>query len=115
MSKITSLADLVRFYRNKRGLSQTELSRLSGISPKSIENIETGANENPTLDTFLRLTLILSAATPEKLPDTMEWERFPLLAEIFFKLASYDDQSIHLFNETFPQYISLMQTERDFK
>ena len=45
--------------RNAKGLSQEELSEKVGLSSKYISSIERG-NENPTLDTFIKLSRSLN-------------------------------------------------------
>ncbi len=41
--------------REKRGLSQAELSRLSGVNASTIGMLEAGAREYPRLDTAQKL------------------------------------------------------------
>jgi len=41
--------------RQKKGISQRELEALSGISQTSIARIESGATNNPTLETLFKL------------------------------------------------------------
>ena len=45
----------IRSLRKARGLSQEKLAELAEISPKYLSRIETGREENPTLNFFLRL------------------------------------------------------------
>ena len=42
-------------YPEKRGLSQAELSRLSGVNASTIGMLEAGAREYPRLDTAQKL------------------------------------------------------------
>jgi predicted transcriptional regulator len=41
--------------RQKKGISQRDLEALSGISQTSIARIESGATNNPTLETLFKL------------------------------------------------------------
>lgn len=47
--------DLIRSYRERNGMTLTQLSERSGIKPANLTNIEKGRNANPTLRTFLAI------------------------------------------------------------
>ncbi len=49
------ISQIVKTLRAERELSQTDLSRLSGLSQSAIAQIETGARSSPTLRTLLAL------------------------------------------------------------
>lgn len=46
---------ILKEIREKRGLSQAELSRLSGVNASTIGMLEAGAREYPRLDTAQKL------------------------------------------------------------
>lgn len=50
------LSDKVKKYRCERKLSKMELSRVSGISHRTIEFLENGKIDNPTLKTLKALS-----------------------------------------------------------
>lgn len=59
---------LLRKERLRKGITQHELSRKSGVKQSIISNIETGDTKNPRLDTALRLAAALGC----KLDDLVE-------------------------------------------
>ncbi len=50
---------LLRQEREKKGLSQTELARLSGVKQQSISMIERGEQKNPGIETLNALAVAL--------------------------------------------------------
>ena len=55
--------------REKRGLSQAELSRLSGVNASTIGMLEAGAREYPRLDTAQKLANALHCRLDDLQPD----------------------------------------------
>jgi transcriptional regulator with XRE-family HTH domain len=54
-----SLGKYIKAVRNRRGISQWELSRLSGLTRSHISRLELDDYENPTAETFLALARAL--------------------------------------------------------
>jgi transcriptional regulator with XRE-family HTH domain len=54
-----SLGKYIKAIRNRRGISQWELSRLSGLTRSHISRLELDDYENPTAETFLALARAL--------------------------------------------------------
>ena len=50
---------LLRQEREKKGLSQTELARLSGVKQQNISMIESGDRKNPGIETLNALAVAL--------------------------------------------------------
>ena len=71
-----ALGEWVDQKRNDRGLSQTALAHLVGISNKTLENIESGRNW-PSMQVYVVLCKVLGAARPEFLASLPEadWGR----------------------------------------
>ncbi|MFA4818724.1 MAG: helix-turn-helix transcriptional regulator [Patescibacteria group bacterium] len=46
------LAQNIKKYRKKKGISQDKLSKLSGVTYNTIIKIESGATTNPRVDTL---------------------------------------------------------------
>ena len=59
-----SIGSQIQKIRKAKGLSQEELSEKVGLSSKYISSIERG-NENPTLDTFIKLSRALNVGIVE--------------------------------------------------
>jgi transcriptional regulator with XRE-family HTH domain len=51
--------------REKKGLSQEKLARLSDVANNTIVKIEAGKNQNPTLDTLKKIAKTLSISVDE--------------------------------------------------
>lgn len=101
-------ADLLRECRKKHGLTQKEFANLSQVGLRTVEKIESGENQNPTMETFMRIMLLMSMPAPQKLPSELEWDRLPLLKETLTLLAGFDNDSIRLLNHTLPEYLSIL-------
>jgi transcriptional regulator with XRE-family HTH domain len=54
-----SLGEYIKTIRHRRGLSQWELSRLSGLTRSHLSRLELGDVENPSAETFLTLAKAL--------------------------------------------------------
>jgi transcriptional regulator with XRE-family HTH domain len=60
------LASNVRFVRERRGLTQAQLAKVSGVPRSTIANLETGA-ANPTLSVLTRIARALELSVEELL------------------------------------------------
>lgn len=49
------IAENVKKYRNKIGVSQDRLSKLADVTYNTIIKIESGANTNPTIETISKI------------------------------------------------------------
>ena len=61
----------IRAIRQRRGLTQNDLSERIGRSPSYLSYIETG-NKNMSLDTFVALANALGVSSDELLADSLE-------------------------------------------
>ncbi|MCT3395900.1 helix-turn-helix domain-containing protein [Lentilactobacillus hilgardii] len=61
-----SVGEQIRFFRNKQGLTQTQLSDRSGVPQTTISNLESKGTD-PTGTTLKKLAPILGATTDELL------------------------------------------------
>jgi len=59
------LSTNIEKYRLKRGLSRMELSKISGVSYRTIEFLESGKIDNPTLKTLQLLSTALRTSVTE--------------------------------------------------
>lgn len=50
----SKIADNIKKYRNKLGISQDKLSKLSDVIYNTIIKIESGVNTNPTVKPYLK-------------------------------------------------------------
>lgn len=53
------IGEKIKKYRNKKNLTKADLSRMTGISSRSIEFLEHGKTNNPTLKTLKALSKAL--------------------------------------------------------
>lgn len=53
------LAKNIKKYRNKKGISQDKLSKLSGVTYNTIAKIESGATQNPRVYTLRQIASAL--------------------------------------------------------
>jgi transcriptional regulator with XRE-family HTH domain len=51
--------DKLKIYREKKGWSQTKLSKVSGVPQSTISEIENGIRKNPTFKTIQKLAKAL--------------------------------------------------------
>ena len=58
MDNGTTVANLVRFYREERGFTQARLAARSGVSLRTIRNVESGTME-PRMDSKRKILLAL--------------------------------------------------------
>jgi len=59
MSNNPKLQMNIRKLREKRGLSQEKLARLADVANNTIIKIESGENQNPTLETLQKIAKAL--------------------------------------------------------
>ncbi len=59
MSKNKNLANNIMRLRKQKGLSQEKLARLSDVANNTIIKMETGKNDNPTLETLRKVAKAL--------------------------------------------------------
>ena len=59
------LSENVKEFRCKKGLSKADLARISGVSYRTIEFIEKGKIDNPTLKTLKALSMSLEVSVEE--------------------------------------------------
>jgi DNA-binding XRE family transcriptional regulator len=55
-----SIANNIKRYRIKRGLSQDKLAKLADVTHTTLVKLESGANDNPTIKTLLKITKALN-------------------------------------------------------
>lgn len=65
MEYAVSIGENLRRMRLAKGITQLELSRLSGVTPATISRIEQEVNLNPRTDTTLKLADALKVAIAE--------------------------------------------------
>ena len=59
----STIADNIKKYRNKLGVSQDRLSKLADVTYNTIIKIESGANKNPTIETLEKSLKLLMLAS----------------------------------------------------
>ena len=65
MSKNKNLANNIMRLRKQKGLSQEKLARLSDVANNTIIKMETGENDNPTLETLRKVAKALDISVDE--------------------------------------------------
>lgn len=63
------IAEQVRVWREKRGLSQRALARAAGLSPVLVTKLESGAIADPRLSTLRKLAKALNVPVAEILEE----------------------------------------------
>ena len=61
----STIADNIKKYRNKMGVSQDRLSKLADVTYNTIIKIESGANTNPTIETLAKIAKALNATVDD--------------------------------------------------
>ena len=61
----STIADNIKKYRNKMGVSQDRLSKLADVTYNTIIKIESGANKNPTIETLAKIAKALSVGVDD--------------------------------------------------
>ena len=61
----STIADNIKKYRNKLGISQGKLSKLADVTYNTIIKIESGANINPTIETLSKIAKALGVGVDD--------------------------------------------------
>lgn len=64
-SNNSKIADNIKKYRNKLGISQDKLSKLADVTYNTIIKIESGANINPTIETISKIAKALDVGVDD--------------------------------------------------
>ena len=64
-SNNSKIADNIKKYRNKLGISQDKLSKLADVTYNTIIKIESGANTNPTIETLQKIAKALDVGVDD--------------------------------------------------
>ena len=62
---MSNIAKNLRKMREAEGLSQEKLARMTDVSNNTIIKIESGKNQNPTLDTLKKIAKALGVSVDE--------------------------------------------------
>lgn len=58
--KISTIAKNIKEHRKEIGVSQDRLSKMADVTYNTIIKIESGANQNPTIDTLSKIAKALN-------------------------------------------------------
>jgi transcriptional regulator with XRE-family HTH domain len=61
----STIADNIKKYRSKIGVSQDKLSKLADVTYNTIIKIESGANKNPTIETLAKIAKALNVGVDD--------------------------------------------------
>jgi len=61
----STIADNIKKYRSKIGVSQDRLSKLADVTYNTIIKIESGANKNPTIETLAKIAKALNVGVDD--------------------------------------------------
>lgn len=61
----STIAENIKKYRNKLGVSQDRLSKLADVTYNTIIKIESGANKNPTIETLAKIAKALGVGVDD--------------------------------------------------
>ncbi len=61
----STIAENIKKYRNKLGISQDKLSKLADVTYNTIIKIESGANVNPTIETLSKIAKALNVCVDD--------------------------------------------------
>ena len=61
----STIAENIKKYRNKLGISQDKLSKLADVTYNRIIKIESGANINPTIETLSKIAKALGVGVDD--------------------------------------------------
>ena len=64
-SKKSTIANNIKKYRTKLGVSQDRLSKMADITYNTIIKIESGGNQNPTIDTLSKIAKALGVSVDD--------------------------------------------------
>jgi len=59
------IADNIKKYRQKMGISQDRLSKIADVTYNTIIKIESGANKNPTIETLAKIAKALNVSVDD--------------------------------------------------
>lgn len=71
-----SMKEKIKFYREKRNMSKSELARQIGVSPSYITMLENGDKKNPSLEIKVKLAKALNIQVTDLDPNIPIWEEF---------------------------------------
>lgn len=63
----STIAENIKKYRQKLGISQDRLSKLADVTYNTIIKIESGANKNPTIETLAKIAKALGVGVDDLL------------------------------------------------
>ena len=63
--ELSNLPKIVKKMREKKDLSQEKLARLADVSNNTIVNIEAGKQNNPTIETLLKIAKALDVGVED--------------------------------------------------
>jgi len=61
----SAIAENIKKYRQKMGISQDRLSKLADVTYNTIIKIESGANKNPTIETLAKIAKALGVGVDD--------------------------------------------------
>ncbi len=64
-SKKSTIANNIKKYRQKLGVSQDRLSKMADITYNTIIKIESGGSKNPTIDTLSKIANALGVSVDD--------------------------------------------------
>ena len=64
-NKKSTIANNIKKYREKVGISQDRLSKLADVTYNTIIKLESGVNTNPTIDTMTKIANALSVGVDD--------------------------------------------------
>ena len=64
-SKESTIANNIKKFRTKLGVSQDRLSKMADITYNTIIKIESGGNQNPTIDTLSKIAKALGVGVDD--------------------------------------------------
>ena len=64
-SKKSTIANNIKKYRQKLGISQDRLSKMADVTYNTIIKIESGVSHNPTIDTLSKITKALGVGVDD--------------------------------------------------
>ena len=64
-SKKSTIADNIKKYRQKLGVSQDRLSKMADVTYNTIIKIESGGSKNPTIDTLSKIAKGLNVSVDD--------------------------------------------------
>lgn len=61
----STIAENIKKYRQKMGISQDRLSKIADVTYNTIIKIESGSNKNPTIETLAKIAKALNATVDD--------------------------------------------------